>query len=397
MPGIWKLIACAGVLACSSSVASAQTEPGQSPLEAATSSPADKPITVAIDPDVRALMGLLSGSFRAESVATNGAGSTPALWFHAAPVTVQGLDQALYFEIARDDAPTALARQGVMAFIGVRGELRLRVFGLRSAGGGGGSSGSDGLGASAGGASTGSSNAGGALCGLWAEPKAFPILALSDLVLEMDLPLKKQGDGYEGASAHPYPVMRDGAVEATSTIRISPAGVRFEDRGVNAFGDKVWGMEGAQSPTFVRAESPIKATRNDEGLVVITLVSAEPGATKLEDGGKMVCHYAGYFADGRMFDTSRQVGREPIEMRVPGPVIKGWNEGLKGMAKGERRRLVIPPELGYGVRGRPPVIPPNSTLFFDVECLYVDNTPAPAPAAVPGQPAPITPPARPTP
>ncbi len=384
MPGTWKFITCVGLLACSSSVASAQPEPGQSPLDAATSSPADKPITVAIDPDVRALMGLLTGSFRAEPVTSNGSGSTPALWFHAAPITVQGLDQALYFEIARDDAPTALARQGVMAFIGVRGELRLRVFGLRS----GGSSGDMNLGA----ASTG-----GALCGLWAEPKAFPILALSDLVLEMDLPLKKQGDGFEGASAHPYPVMRDGAVEATSKVRISPAGVRFEDRGVNPFGDKVWGLEGAQSPTFVRAQSPVTATRTDEGLVVITLVPAAADATKLEDDGKLVCHYAGYFADGRSFDTSRQPGREPIEMRIPGPVIKGWNEGLKGMAKGERRRLVIPPDLGYGARGRPPVIPPNSTLYFDVECLNVDNTPAPAPAPVPGQPAPITPPSRPTP
>lgn len=391
MPGVWRVIACVGLLASSLSVASAQPEPGQSPLDAVTSSPSDKPITVAIDPDVRALMGLLSGSFRSEPVADGkggaGSSSTPALWFYAAPVTVQGLDQALYFEIARDDAPTALARQGIMTFIGVRGELRLRVFGLRSGGSTADSSAT--AGAAAG--------TGGALCGLWTEPKAFPILALSDLVLEMDLPLKKQGDGFVGASAHPYPVMRDGAVEATSTISISSAGVRFEDHGVNAFGDKVWGLEGAASPTFVRAESPIKATRSDEGLVVITLVPAAADATKLEDGGKMVCHYAGYFADGRMFDTSRQPGREPIEMRVPGPVIKGWNEGLKGMAKGERRRLVIPSELGYGVRGRPPVIPPNSTLFFDVECLYVDNTPAAAAAPVPGQPAPITPPNRPTP
>src|SRR5471032_95807 len=77
---------------------------------------------------------------------------------------------------------------------------------------------------------------------------------------------------------------------------------------------------------------------------------------------------------GKMFDTSRVPGREPIEFPLGGgKVIKGWEQGVAGMKVGGKRTLIIPPELAYGSKGAPGGdIPPNSALIFDVELLGVD-------------------------
>ena len=82
-------------------------------------------------------------------------------------------------------------------------------------------------------------------------------------------------------------------------------------------------------------------------------------------GDKVKVHYHGTLLDGRVFDSS--VARhQPATFKV-GQVIDGWNEALVEMSKGEKRTLIIPPDLAYGVHGVPGVIPPNSTLIFEVE------------------------------
>jgi FKBP-type peptidyl-prolyl cis-trans isomerase len=85
-------------------------------------------------------------------------------------------------------------------------------------------------------------------------------------------------------------------------------------------------------------------------------------------------HYTGTLADGTKFDSSHDRG-QPAEFRL-GQVIEGWNEGLQLMTVGSRFKFTVPPALGYGAGGAPPVIPPDATLNFDVELLEV--TPAPA-------------------
>jgi FKBP-type peptidyl-prolyl cis-trans isomerase len=82
-------------------------------------------------------------------------------------------------------------------------------------------------------------------------------------------------------------------------------------------------------------------------------------------------HYTGWLENGTKFDSSRDRNR-PFTFRLgAGDVIKGWDEGVAGMKSGGKRKLVIPPELGYGKRGAGEVIPPGATLIFEVELLGV--------------------------
>ncbi|MDG2423605.1 MAG: peptidylprolyl isomerase [Phycisphaerales bacterium] len=84
---------------------------------------------------------------------------------------------------------------------------------------------------------------------------------------------------------------------------------------------------------------------------------------------EVLVHYSGYLLDGTKFDSSVDRG-EPIKFRLGG-VIQGWALGVGQMKVGEKKKLLIPADLGYGARGRPPVIPPSATLVFDVELLEV--------------------------
>jgi FKBP-type peptidyl-prolyl cis-trans isomerase FkpA len=88
-------------------------------------------------------------------------------------------------------------------------------------------------------------------------------------------------------------------------------------------------------------------------------------------GATVSVHYVGTLESGEQFDSSRDRD-QPFQFALGGgQVIAGWDEGIQGMKVGGVRELTIPPELGYGETGSPPVIPPNSTLLFEVELLDV--------------------------
>lgn len=101
-----------------------------------------------------------------------------------------------------------------------------------------------------------------------------------------------------------------------------------------------------------------------EDITVGTGAEAKAGQT-------VSVHYTGRLVDGSKFDSSLDRGQPFTFALGRGQVIKGWDQGVAGMKVGGKRKLTIPPELGYGAGGFPPVIPPNSTLVFDVELLGV--------------------------
>ena len=113
-------------------------------------------------------------------------------------------------------------------------------------------------------------------------------------------------------------------------------------------------------------------TTTESGLVIEDLETGR-GPEVRGRGQTVKVHYTGWLEDGTKFDSSHDHGEPfsfPLECDY---VIPGWDQGIKGMRVGGRRRLVIPPQLAYGERGAGGAIPPNATLVFEIELLEISE------------------------
>ena len=167
----------------------------------------------------------------------------------------------------------------------------------------------------------------------------------------------RQGDRIERVR-----IMRQGA--AAEAFQVSPESFERLKREAPLRQKQAWARARELDLSLVQRRWPdLKATASGLRYKVLRAGSgASPAA-----GAQVSVHYTGRFLDDQVFDSSVQKG-QPASFRI-GEVIPGWNEALLSMKKGEKRLLVIPPELGYGERGYPGAIPPYSFLVFEVELL----------------------------
>lgn len=312
------------------------------------------------DEEIDALCLLYSGSFATDAQLAR-SNDTPVT-FNSAAVQVDGLTNAVYFEVARaDDVPNPF-RQGVFTFYRMDQQLRLRVLdiptkGLRDA-----------------------------VACLWTVPDVFPALSLDSLTVNADLVVSRNddGSGYSARTTGRVPTTRGGAILMTSQVRINADGIRIDDRGYDANGAEVWRTGTESGLMFKRAAVPSIVNRLESGLVVIDLTSGS-GSDQLKRGGEVALHFSCWSATGNVIYTSRVGDNPPQRVRYPVNFIKGMNDGLENITVGTRRRLVVPPDLAWGAQGNSWQVPPNTPVVFDIECLWVQAPLAPPPIPGAGQ------------
>jgi peptidylprolyl isomerase len=266
-----------------------------------------------------------------------------------APVMVEGHGGVLYAEMSRSDDVANPYRQVLMKLYRFEGALRLRTLEFEGP------------------------DAGVLLAGSAYVPDLFPAsVTAAGTYPTLDIQLTPDGNGFTGTTPYAYPTEVSGAVQMTSTISIAAERLITGDTGFGADGAVVWGGE-SDALTFERASDLVKVNRWSNGLVEIRFAEGE--GDPVADGDFLAVHYTGRLANGSKFDSSRDRG-EPFRYRVPGRLIEGWVRGTAELRKGAQRRLIIPPELGYGAQANAR-IPANSTLVFDIECVFIERAEQP--------------------
>ncbi|HZW08204.1 MAG TPA: CpcT/CpeT family chromophore lyase, partial [Phycisphaerales bacterium] len=328
--------------------------------------PVDRPTPTvkSTDPDVQALVKALTGTFTSAPT-----GDTPALTLSTAVITVDGpgVDNAIYFELARADSNWEPFRQGVWQVWKKNGNLMVRQYDFAAV----------------------PAAFKAAVTGLWAAPDTFPELKSSQLAPVADVALTTAGGGnFSGTGAGPTLV--DNAFEFSTSWIITPETLSFTDRGVDAAGKQVWGpAAGAAGPTFKRTPSSVAVERRSGGVVVIDLVPPTATERKLEefaDAAAVAVYYTHTGAEVYNSNTPDRNGAvNPFRWTAGSGRPQGLNIGGLGVTAGTIRRVYIPTGLAFGTNARGNV-PPNADLILSLQTQYVGEPKPPAPA--PSTPAP---------
>ena len=167
-------------------------------------------------------------------------------------------------------------------------------------------------------------------------------------------------------------VTQDDTIESLEIIRVGKEAESFN--AIEAFRTFEGSREKQLEEEKIKAEEELEKLasgfdKTDSGLRYQIL--QEGSGLKAEKGKTVSVHYKGQLSDGTVFDSSYK-RNEPIDFPLGvGQVIKGWDEGIQLLKVGDKARLVIPSDLGYGAQGAGGVIPPNATLIFDVELMDI--------------------------
>ncbi len=303
-----------------------------------------------IDGDVARVLSMLEGSWKTTAASGDGEGEA-SLWMHTMPFETDLLGRAVYVEVHADGTPWRPMQQLIFRVYRFGDELRLRTYEFREP------------------------DRARVLANLWLAPKHIPVdtIRADELIPTMDLTLERTNGGYEGQTPVAYPTGEYASVERRVSMTIRP------DRLVST--ETLYGVDGQPLPSrhdserrWERAQLPATVEVGEDGLVVIEL---EPGRTDgppTDEGDILFINYEGWRTDGVLFDSTL-TGGLALRTVYPPRVIGGFRHGIEPMVEGMRRKLIIPPELGYGqaaVQG----IPPGSTLIFQIHILKIEQSPA---------------------
>lgn len=275
-----------------------------------------------------------------------------------APITLDGMDNVMYVESVRSNAPWDPFRQSVFQLYEYKGKVRLRTYTMAV-----------------------DQDTLGMLIGMNAVPDQFVGITSENLIPTLDVELDVSSKGFSGSTPYPYPTSALGAVEMTSEVSFDGKALTTTDRGYDAQGQIVWGGDADSTYTFEKSAPYTSVTNHDNGLIVIDYPSSI-SETIVQDGDKMHMHYSGYLTNGMKFDASYDRGSPYAFIYPPGTgAIEGWGNGMDGLTLGAHRKLIIPSELGYKVNGNPRArIPGDSTLVFNVFLAHLERA-EPAPEA----------------
>jgi len=330
---------CAGLMTFSG--ATAQDAVG--PAAAAVAEP--RPV----DQGLVAIMDALKGSWKAQTSETNPEtgerGGT--MWMHISDIEVEGFGHTLYVERAWESHLHRPFGQTIFQLYRFEGEPRLRTLSFRR----------------------GTERAS-VLAGLWNVPEAMPLILQSDVIATLDFEVRGSSGTYTGRTPHPYPTAEGGAVLMNSEFRVDGDQLQTADAGIAPDGSVAWSSNLGDGYTWERAETAIRVTEHDDGLIFIDYAGWD--GREGSRGDVAFIDYLGQTGDNFVFwsaVTSGSLARVMLPINVS---PEGVNRALQGIREGMIRRVVVPPALGYGDR-QAGQIPPNTTLYYLFECVRIEE------------------------